>query len=175
MVSMKNFKDLCASRRSVRAYSDRPVQDADLQYIMECVRLAPSAVNRQPWRVLRLKPEQLPLAQQCYTNPWFRTAPECFIVCCDHAESWHRPKDGKDHGDVDIAICAEHFCLAAAERGLGTCWVCNFDADLCRRLFHLPDTLEPVAFLPLGYEAADHQPRPFQRKEIDELWLTAEN
>ena len=109
------------------------------------------------------------------TNPWFRTAPECFIVCCDHAESWHRPKDGKDHGDVDIAICAEHFCLAAAERGLGTCWVCNFDADLCRRLFHLPDTLEPVAFLPLGYEAADHQPRPFQRKEIDELWLTVEN
>ena len=76
MVSMKNFKDLCASRRSVRAYSDRPVQDADLQYIMECVRLAPSAVNRQPWRFLRLKPEQLPLAQQCYTNPWFRTAPE---------------------------------------------------------------------------------------------------
>ena len=65
--------------------------------------------------------------------------------------------------------------IAAAERGLGTCWVCNFDADLCRRLFHLPDTLEPVAFLPLGYEAADHQPRPFQRKEIDELWLTVEN
>ncbi len=168
---MKNFKELCQMRRSVRCYTGQSVSDDDVQYIMECVRLAPSAVNRQPWRFLRLKPEQLPLAQQCYKNPWFQTAPECFIVCCDHSESWHRPQDGKDHGDVDIAICAEHFCLAAAERGLATCWVCNFDAALCRRLFHLPDALEPVVFLPLGHEAADHQPRPFSRKDVKDLWL----
>jgi nitroreductase len=170
-----NLQELIKSRYSCRSYQAASVEPAKLDYIMECVRLAPSAVNKQPWRFrIVSSDEDKAKLQRCYPRTWFYSAPMYIIASLVHDEEWVR-SDGKAHGNIDVAIAVEHLCLAAAEQGLGTCWVCNFDADLCRRLFHLPDTLEPVACLPLGYEAADHQPRPFQRKEIDELWLTAEN
>ena len=59
--------------------------------------------------------------------------------------------DRKDHMDIDVAIATEHISLAAAEQGLGSCWVCNFDTDLCRKHFNLPDTIEPAVILTIGY------------------------
>ena len=55
--------------------------------------------------------------------------------------------------DIDVAILTEHLCLAAAEQGLGTCWVCNFDAPRVKELFALPEHIEPIVLLPLGYPA----------------------
>lgn len=76
----------------------------------------------------------------------------CIIVACaNHEESWHRKSDGKDHADVDVAIAVEHLCLVATEQGLGTCWVCNFDVPLCREVLCLPDSMEPVVMIPVGY------------------------
>ena len=75
--------------------------------------------------------------------------------------------DGKRHGDIDIAIAVEHLCLAATEQGLATCWVCNFDAALCRRLFDLPDTEEPAVLIPIGYAADTH--KPHTRKPLSEI------
>lgn len=169
---MENFLDLCRRRCSVRGFSEQRISETDLDYIMECVRWAPSAVNLQPWRFLRVSDDEgCNLLRQCYTNPWFAQAHDYLIVCCDHRISWHRKSDGKDYGDVDIAIAVEHLCLAAAERGVASCWVCNFDAALCKRLFRLPDSVEPLVLLPLGYPSADHQPRPRVRMAPEELWL----
>ena len=167
---MKNFLELCELRHSVRSFVQQSVKQDDLAYIMECVRLAPSAVNRQPWRFIHVKPEEKELILQCYKNPWFVSAPDYIIVCCDHTTSWHRPNDQKDHGDIDIAIAVEHFCLAAAERGVGTCWVCNFDAALCKVLFHLPQNLEPLVLLPIGYPDPDFQPRERTRFGMEDIW-----
>lgn len=168
---MENLLSLCGRRCSVRAFSERRISEADLSYIMECVRLAPSACNRQPWRFLRVSDDERHLICQCYTNPWFAAAPDYVIACCDHDVCWKRSSDGKDHGNIDVAIAVEHFCLAAAERSVATCWVCNFDADKCRRLFALPDHIEPVAFLPLGYPAQGYVPRESPRLAEHRLWL----
>ena len=124
-----NFLELVKARYSARKYANRPVEAEKLDYIMECVRFAPSAVNFQPWRFRIVTDEAvLKALYSCYKREWLATAPCIIVACVDHNESWHRRADNKDHADIDIAIAVEHLCLAAAEQGLGTCWVCNFDA-----------------------------------------------
>lgn len=77
----------------------------------------------------------------------------CIVVCGDHSTSWKRLSDNRDFCDVDIAIATEHLVLAAAEQGLGSCWVCNFDVQRCKKILNLPDLWEPMVLLPLGYPA----------------------
>lgn len=70
------FKELCEARYSCRAYQDKPIEAEKIEYIKECVRLAPSAVNRQPWRFLFITdPEQLAAVKACYKRDWIQQAP----------------------------------------------------------------------------------------------------
>lgn len=157
------FLELVKNRYSCRAYQPRQVEQEKLDYIMECVRFAPSAVNKQPWlfRIVSREEEKEKL-QQCYNRDWFKTAPMYIIASVLHDEEWVRA-DGKHHGDIDIAIAVEHLCLAATEQGLATCWVCNFDATLCRSLFGIDGQEEPAVLIPLGYAADETKEK--KRKE----------
>lgn len=162
-----NFLELVKNRYSCRAYKSLEVEKEKLDYILECVRFAPSAVNKQPWRFhIVSKAEDKERLQLCYNRDWFKTAPMYVIASVLHDEEWVRA-DGKHHGDIDIAIAVEHLCLAAAEQGLSTCWVCNFDAEKCKQLFGLSANEEPAVVVPLGY-AAD-EPKPKNRKTIEEI------
>ena len=162
-----NFLELVKSRYSCRAYKALDIEKEKLDYIMECVRFAPSAVNKQPWRFRILSNEDDKLkVQQCYHRDWFKTAPMYIIVSILHDEEWVR-RDGKHHGDIDIAIAVEHLCLAATEQGLGTCWVCNFDASLCKELFQMSDNEEPAVIIPIGY--TDDEMKDKIRKDITEI------
>ena len=162
-----NFLELVKNRYSCRAYKPFEVEREKLDYILECVRHAPSAVNKQPWRFHVVgREEDKERLQQCYSRDWFKTAPLYVIASILHDEEWVRA-DGKRHGDIDIAIAVEHLCLAATEQGLATCWVCNFDAVLCKRLFDLPANEEPAVIIPIGY-AAD-EPKEKKRKPIGDI------
>ena len=162
-----NFLELVKQRYSCRAYKSLGVEKEKLEYILECVRLAPSAVNKQPWRFrIVSKEEDKAKLQQCYNRDWFKTAPMYVVASVLHDEEWVR-SDGKHHGDIDIAIAVEHLCLAATEQGLATCWVCNFDAVLCKELFNLPDNKEPAVLIPLGY--AEDEVKPKNRKPIEAI------
>jgi nitroreductase len=146
--------DVIQKRCSIRSYATTPVEEDKLERLLEAARLAPSACNLQPWRFIVVRsPEGREKIQACYVREWFKTAPLYIIVCCDHDRSWKRPADGKDHADIDAAIATEHICLAAAELGLGTCWVCHFDTQRCALDFRLPESVEPVAVIPVGYPA----------------------
>ena len=162
-----DFIELVKNRYSCRAYKALNVEKEELDYILECVRYAPSAVNKQPWRfrIITNEGDKAKL-QQCYNRDWFKTAPMYIIASVLHDEEWIRA-DGKHHGDIDIAIAVEHLCLAATEQGLATCWVCNFDAALCKESFALPENEEPAVIIPLGY--ADDQPKEKNRKPIEEI------
>ena len=110
-----SFLDLCRTRRSVRAYKPQIPETEDLQYIFECVRMAPSAVNFQPWHFFIItNKEKLAALAECYNRDWFKTAPACIVACRNADEEWKRGADGKPHGDIDVAIAVEHLCLAAA-------------------------------------------------------------
>ena len=159
------FLDLVRSRYSCRSYQPASVEQKKLDYIMECVRLAPSACNKQPWkfRVISSEEDRKKLCQ-CYNREWFATAPVCIIATVLHDEEWVRA-DGKHHGDIDIAIAVEHLCLAAAEQGLGTCWVCNFDAELCKGLFGIGENEEAAVLIPLGYPADEYKEKKCKSME----------
>lgn len=162
-----DFLELVKNRYSCRDYQPRSVEKEKLEYVMECVRFAPSAVNRQPWRFhIVCNEEDKAKMQQCYNRDWFKTAPMYIIASVLHDEEWVR-SDGKHHGDIDIAIAVEHLCLAATEQGLATCWVCNFDAVLCKELFALPESEEPAVLIPLGYAADELKEK--KRKPIAEI------
>jgi nitroreductase len=105
-----------------------------------------------------------------YHKPWILEAPVIIVVCGDHNVSWRRP-DGKNHLDIDIAIAVDHMTLAAAELGLGTCWVCMFNSMLCHEILKLPPNIETVALLPLGYpaEEADVNRHQTKRKPLEEI------
>jgi len=161
------YMDLLKKRYSVRAYRPDPVSDEILAEILEAGRLAPSAVNRQPYRIyiLPTKGHEEKLAD-IYPKSWFASAPFVLCVTAVTQEAWTR-KDGVSYAPVDAAILMDHMILAATRLGLGTCWVAAFDPEAARRHLHLPDGEEPIIFTPLGYPA--DRPPEKKRKQISEL------
>lgn len=161
---------LATERFSVRKYTNQPVSDDDLAYILECMRLAPSACNLQPWKFLVLRSAKArEKVCRCYDRPWLAMAPVVIVAFKNTALGWVRPDDGKPHGDVDVAIAVEHLCLAATERGLGTCWICNYQPDLLAQLFPQPAGWEAVAIIPVGHIAPDCPRKEKARKPLGEI------
>ena len=160
---------LSRERFSARKFTAEAVSSEDLDYIMSCVRMAPSACNKQPWLWLVVRSEEArEKLQSCYDREWFRTAPVYIVGMKNVEENWVRKYDNKPHGDIDVAIAAEHLCLAAADCGLGTCWVCAFDpfkfnANFGRKGY------EPVVIIPLGHIAPDCPKGEKKRKEMAEI------
>lgn len=165
------FRDLAEARFSLRNYDSRPVEQEKIDCLLECVRLAPSAVNFQPC-VFYVVTDQVLLAQlqDCYNRDWFKTAPMCIVACGNHQQAWHRKLDGKDHTDIDVAIAVDHLTLAAVDMGLGSCWICNFDAQKCAQVLDLPEGVEPIVMVAIGYAATDERPLK-KRKSHDELFV----
>lgn len=164
-----SFLNLCKQRFSVRAYSAEPVSESQLDYILECARLAPSAVNLQPWRFIVVQGDEArQQVQSCYKREWIAQAPIYIICIVRHDEEWVR-RDGKRHGDIDVAIAAEHICMAATDQGLGSCWVCNFDAARLHDLMGLDEAEDAVAIVTLGHMVAGQEVPEKRRKERDAI------
>ncbi len=150
------FSDLIKVRQSVRSFKAEVPSRELLEKLVDAARLAPSAVNFQPWQFLVVTDiAMLTKVKDCYHRDWINEAPVCIVVLGNHQESWHRQADNKDFCDTDVAIAIDHLTLQAAELGLGTCWVCNFEVEKVKELFQLPTYLEPIALLPLGYPSED--------------------
>ena len=162
------YSELIAARYSVRAYRPDPVEDKKLQAVLEAARLAPTAANRQPFQLVVMhttgREEEI---GKIYRRPWFVQAPLVIGVCAISSLAWVRESDRFNARLIDAAIVADYLILAAADLGLGTCWVAAFDVEAARDVMKLPDEAEPVIFTPLGYPA--DQPGPKTRKPLNEL------
>jgi len=165
-----DFVRLAKSRYSSRKYKLLSVEDDKLNLVLEAGRVAPSAANFQPWFFVVVRGENLENVQACYHREWFKTAPMCIVICTDHSRSWKRG-DGKDHADIDAAIAADHITLAATSIGLATCWICNFNQSKLAEVLNLPDHIEPVILLPLGYpdDKTEIERHATRRKALDEI------
>jgi nitroreductase len=161
------FAELIKSRYSVRAYRPDPIEEEKLQGVLQAARLAPTAANRQAIQfvVVRTKGREEEL-RRIYDRDWFAIAPIVICACGIPAENWVR-NDGKNYNDVDVAIAMDHLILAAADAGLGTCWIGAFDPEATKEILGLPEGVEPIAFTPLGYPAVE--PGRKKRKDLSEL------
>jgi nitroreductase len=162
------FNDLITSRFSVRSYTSEKVDKSIILEIIDAARMAPSAVNYQPWHFIVItEDEDMSSFHEIYQRNWFREAPVCIVVCADHSKSWKRKSDGKDFADVDAAIAIDHLVLKATEMGLATCWVCNFDIGLARQKLEIPNHIEPIAIIPVGYTKSEAPEK--SRKDLSEI------
>lgn len=166
-----NLKNLIENRYSVRNYLTIEIEKEKIEYILECARLAPSACNNQPWYFYVITDKELKeKIELSYPREWVKQAPVLIVVCKDTLQSWKRPKDGRDSGDIDASIAAEHICLAAESIGLGTCWICNFDQQILNNALQCPDHREPIAIFPIGYiDKANSKIPEKKRKSLDEV------
>ena len=161
------FHDIIKKRYSVRGYQSSEVEKEKLEKVLDAARLAPTAVNKQPFRfiVVETKGREDDL-KRIYHADWFSEAPLVICACAVKSESWTR-QDGRNYVEVDTAIAMDHLILAATELGLGTCWIAAFDVEAAREVLKIPDNVEPLLFTPLGYP--DAKPRGMGRKKLDEL------
>ena len=148
-----DFSDIINKRYSARAYRSDAVEPEKLNAVLEAARLAPTAANRQPFKLIVIhtqgRKEEL---SRIYPAAWFTQAPLLICICVTPDKAWLR-RDRKNYADVDSAIVMDHLILAATDRGLGTCWVAAFDPVAAREILKLPSGVEPIAFTPLGYAA----------------------
>jgi len=164
-----HFNQLLKERYSVRDYKAQKVPQALLIEVLDAGRMAPSAANKQPWSFILVSDEDaLRELSKSYDRDWFKKAPQVIVICGDHNSSWKRSFDQKDHCDIDAAIAIDHMTLRATELGLGTCWICHFNPDQVKNLLNLPDHMEPIALLPIGYPT-NNQPSIKKRKELSEV------
>ena len=163
-----SFSDLVKQRYSVRKYANRPVEAEKLAAILEAGRLAPTAVNYQPQRILVVQGEDLEKMKGC--SPCIYGAPLVMVVCYDKNESW-KSRSGREIGDVDGGIVLTQMMYQAEELGIGSLIVGIYKEPLLRERFCIPENLEIVALLVMGYATEDCEPHPdmhASRKPLEE-------
>ena len=165
-----DFINIAKSRCSIRSYTDQKVEKEKLDKILEAAHVAPTAANLQPVRLLVVQEQdnlnKIGKAANIYQ------APLAIIVCADHSKAWARPFDGKQTTDIDTSILTDHMMLQATELGLGSVWICYFKPEIIKQEFHLPETLEPVNILAVGYSEempASPERHSNQRINLNEL------
>jgi nitroreductase len=162
-----NVYEAIKSRRSVRAYEDKPIPQETLDRILNAARLAPSGNNRQPWKfVVVTDKETRQKLSVAAKNQKF--VAEASVVIAAVGLDPERIMSCDVPGDpVDVAIAIDHITLAAVEEGLGTCWIGAFFQDQACEILGVPSSCKIIELLTLGYPA--DQDRPKNRKSLEEI------
>lgn len=146
-----DFLRLAQQRCTTRGFTDQKIARNDLDQILAAQRVAPTACNQQPQRIIVVQqPENIRKVQNAYQT---FGSPCILIVCRDTRHPLIRPFDGKCSGDLDIGIVCDHIMLAARELNIGSVMVGLFDPAIIRHEFQIPEDIEPTALLLLGYPA----------------------
>jgi len=155
-----DFMEVVKKRRSIRRYKSDPVPENVLDQILEAARLAPSAGNRQPWHFIIVRNENT--KKQLGIPPWASEAPIVIVGCADTETR------GEPMCCIDVAIAFEHIVLAAANFGLGTCWIGMLNrSEPVKKALGIPEHIRVIAVTPLGYP--DETPSPKPRKTLSEI------
>lgn len=166
-----DFYEVIRTRRSIRSYKSDPIPDEVLMRVLEAARIAPSGSNRQPWKFIIVKSEELKkkVAAACHNQMFIAEAP-VVIVACGYNIHYNR---GGYMGDlsmlVDVSIAFTHLILAARAEGLGTCWIGSFDNEEVKKILGIPRDVNVVAITPLGYPRDEGFGEPAGRKTLSEI------
>ena len=158
------FLELVKKRKSIRKFKPDQIPQKHVKYVLEAVRFAPSWKNHQCWRFIVVSNEDIRKAIS--TRDWIAEAP-VIIVGCAYPEL-SGSKFEQQYYMLDMGIYMEHMILAAAEKGLGTCWIGGqFDEEMVKKALDIPNDVRVVALTPLGYPA--EIPRSKDRKPLNEI------
>ena len=173
-----DFLELSNIRQSCRSFSSKPVPKEVVEKCLEAARLAPSACNSQPWKFIVVSSQEMhdKVADAAFSgkysmNAFAKKAPVIVIVARDKDKIV--PVVGgmvmrTNFSLVDIGIAAEHLVLAAAEQGIGTCYLGIFDEKKIKKTLKLPNKLKIDLVIPMGYPETDTV-RIKSRKPLNEI------
>jgi nitroreductase len=165
-VKVLDFIEVINNRRSIRKYQDKDIEKEKLQRILEAARLAPSAMNRQPYQLLIIENKEILSKINSACNQEWK-APIMIAMVCFPNEAWVRD-DGEEFWKVDAAIAMNQLFLAAFAEGLGTCWIAAFKENEVKEILGIATDSRVLFLSPLGYPAEDKGPIT-NRKKIDSL------
>jgi nitroreductase len=172
--SSMSVTEAIRTRRSVRAFLNKPVEDEKLNRILEAGRLSPSASNRQERRfvIIRKRETIKKLTAVAVRQAFVGKAQVLVVACADTDE--HVMKCGQLSYPIDVAIALDHMTLAAVEQGLGTCWIGRFDENKTKAILDIPERIRVVGLLALGYptdaSAVEKKRLPLDRIVKFEHW-----
>jgi len=159
------------NRRSIRAFTDKPVTDNEIEQLIDAARWAPSAGNIQPWRFIIVRDPQIKhgLCKAALNQTFIEEAPVVIVVCANPVQS------AQGYGSrginlyclQDTAAATQNILLAAHAIGLATCWVGSFNEEEARQVLAVPKESRPIAIIPVGYSAEKPRVRP--RKQLNEI------
>ena len=159
--------DVISIRESVRSYEDRPVPEDKLLKVLEAARLAPSASNRQRCKLIVVRDEKRRRALSLATGGQPHVAQAPVVIAAVSTMPEYVMRCEVPAYAVDLAIAVDHMTLAAADEGLGTCWIGAFSQEEARAVLGVPDNCKVVTLLPLGFPRQDRREKP--RKPLDEI------
>jgi len=159
---MNDFIKLIKERRSIRRYTDRPIEKRMLEEIVDCGRLAPSAKNIQPWHFIVVTDKEK-LSKIAELVPWgyfIKDSGACVVVCGEKGVKRFRE---------DCCLAAENIMLAAKALGIGSCYVAALEKDVggVKDLLKIPENIEIVCFISLGY--FEENPEARDKKDLNEI------
>jgi len=164
------------NRRSVRRYDKRPLTEDDLERLLSAMRAAPSAGNRQPWKFIVVRNEELKrrIVSECYMQDFIAEAPVLIVGCGREKDAWHGVGGDKSQSSLmtDISIAIDHLTLMATSLGIGTCWIQAFNEPCVKKILNIPEDVRVIALCTVGYPAepnALHPLDPQKRKPLDEI------
>ena len=165
------FAEVIKERYSVRDFAPTPIEEEKLSAILEAGRVAPTAANKQPWKVYVICSaeglEKIRSITRCAFN-----APAVLLFVYDEQAVWKSPLEpGFNSGHQDVSIVATHMMLAAWDLGIGSCWVNFFPNTDTAKAFGLPESEKAVLLLPIGYPGEKAAPSPMHSmyKPMEEL------
>ncbi len=160
--------DLIKTRRSVREFKDKPVEEAHIESILEAARWAPSAGNVQPWHFIVVKDSEVrsALARAALGQTFIAQAPLVIVVIANlqEAEASYGSRGAEMYCLQDTAAATQNMLLTAHWLGLAACWVGAFNDSMVSNVLNLQRHLRPVAIVPIGYPAEQPSP-PFRRQQ----------
>lgn len=153
-------------RRSIRKYQDRPINDNDLEKILNAARWAPNGGNYNSWRfvVVTSSAQNKQLLHFC---PGIIQVPAATIVICTASEQKFIKEKSRLWLMADCAIAAQNICLAAYSLNIGSCIVTSFADIALREIINLPEKVEPHILVTLGFTT--ETPEPPVRRPISEI------
>ena len=157
------------TRRSIRRFRETPVPENLLKEVLNAARLAPSADNAQPWKIIVVRDEQMKqkVTQACNGQKFLVQAPVVLVLCGIPEEAFQTVGGYMSSHVIDASIALDHVTLAAHSLGLGTCWVAWFKEEKVKDILMIPEDVRVVALTPLGYP--DESPERPSRKNLEEL------
>jgi len=152
-------------RRSIRQFTDEPIGKDALEKLLDVARWAPTAGNQQRWRFVVVTS---PLVKELIRKfaPGIFSMPAAFIVICAEKEAGASPWAEATYL-ADCAIAAQNIMLAAYEMGIGSCVALSYAKVAVQEILNLPENVEPLLIVTLGYPAEDPPPPP--RLELNQI------